>query len=130
LLQHQSYVEKLHGSALGLGDIGGDDGCDHHVALVVESDGEGGPRRPVRHGDSIRPAAAFHPADADRLPLAQSVKLAAEQFEIAHAVKLRVVRHSRRAIAESELGAQVKLDLRAAVGGAAAERTASAPLLP
>src|SRR5262249_31963379 len=57
------------------------------------------------------------------------VKLAAEQFEIAHAVKLRVVRHSRRAIAESELGAQVKLDLRAAVGGAAAERTAGAPLV-
>src|SRR5262249_42221023 len=94
-----------------------------------ESNGKGGPRRPIRHGDPIGPAAAFHPADADRLPVAQSVELAAEQFEIANTVEFGIVRHAGRAVAKAELGAQVKLNLRAAIDGPAAECATGAPLV-
>src|SRR5262249_44761596 len=83
---------------------------------------------PIRHGDPIGSAAAFHPADADRLAVAQSVELAAEQLEIAYAVELGVVRDAGRAVAKAELGPQVKLNLRAAIGGPAAECATGAPL--
>src|SRR5262249_60090862 len=95
----------------------------------VEGDGERGARRTIGYGDLIRPAAAFHPADGDHPSVAQSVELGAEQFEVAHAVELRVVRHPGRAIAKAELGAQVEIYIGAAIGGPAAERAPDAPLV-
>src|SRR5262249_17648678 len=82
-------------------------------AFIVEGDGERGARRAIGYGDLIGPAAAFHPANGDRAPVAQSVEPGAEQFEVAHAVELGVVRHAGRAIAEAELGAQVEIDVGA-----------------
>jgi hypothetical protein len=57
------------------------------------------------------------------------VKLLAEEFEIADAVKLGIVGNAGRAIAEADLGAQVDIDLDTAIGAAAAKCTAGAPLI-
>src|SRR5262249_34576077 len=102
---------------------------DHYVAFVVEGDGEHGAPRAIGYRDLIGPAATFHPADGDRAPVAQSVEPGAEQLDVTHAVELGVVRHPGRAIAEAELGAQVEIDVGAAIGGPAAECAPEAPLI-
>src|SRR5262249_35536085 len=64
-----------------------------------------------------------------RAPVAQSAELGAEQLEVAHPVELGIVRHAGGAIAEAELGAQIKIDVGAAVGGPAAECAPDTPLV-
>src|SRR5207342_2536562 len=86
-------------------------------------------RRGIRHRNLIGPAAPVHPADGNRPPVAQTLELGAEQFEVAHTVKLRIVRHAGRAIAEPELGAQVERDVGAALGGGTTECAPDAPLV-
>src|SRR5262249_51817280 len=51
------------------------------------------------------------------------------ELEVADAVELSVVRPPGRAIAEAELGAQVEIDVGAAIGGPAAECAPDAPLV-
>src|ERR1700730_15100040 len=129
--QDEVAIEEFQGSALDGGEAIalGDDRRDHHIAFVIEGDGKGGDRRPVAHGDGIGPAASMHPADGDRPPTAQAVERGAEQFEIADAIELGVVGYPGRAIAEAELGAQIKVDLAAAIRGLALERASDPPLV-
>src|SRR5205085_5437590 len=72
---------------------------------------------------------AIHPADFDFAAFGQADPLVAVELEVADAIKLRVVRHTSRAIAEADLGAQIDADLRAAIGRAATERLAQTPLV-
>src|SRR4029077_7865247 len=55
--------------------------------------------------------------------------LAANEIEVAHAIEVLVVCHTRCAIAETDLGAEIEADLAATVSRLAPERLASAPLV-
>ena len=61
------------------------------------------------------------PAGAERR------RLPADQVEVAHPLEVAVVGDARCAVAEPELGAQIDIDLAAAIGGFASERLAFAP---
>src|SRR4029077_12812771 len=55
--------------------------------------------------------------------------LAANEIEVAHAIEVLVVCHTRCAIAETDLGAEIEADLATTVSRLAPKRLASAPLV-
>src|SRR5262249_37950464 len=85
--------------------------------------------RRVAHLDLVGPAAPFHLADHNLAAIGESHPLVAVKLEIADAVELGIVRDAGRAVAESNLGPQVDVDLDAAVGARAAVGLAQAPLV-
>ena len=97
--------------------------------LSLKAMASAGTRRAVAHLDLIGTAAALHPADGDEAPFAQTLELVAVEFEIADAIQFVVIRDAGRTVAEPELGAEIDVDLGAAIGGAAMECLAGTPLV-
>ena len=110
---------------MAVGDHCGDD----HVALVVERDSKRSARSCKARSNLERPAAPAHPTDRNGPPIAQPMEGGAQQLEVTDPVELGIIGHARRAIAEAELGAKIKLDLGAAALGGADEGAAGAPLI-
>src|ERR1039457_3619438 len=105
------------------------DGGDDGVTVIVESNRQCRLSSAKWTGNRVRPAAALHPRDNDRVAGPQNRKLVAHQVEVAQAIELVVIGDTGRAIAEADLGPNIKVDLGAAVGRGALERFAVAPLV-
>ena len=82
-----------------------------------------------RTGDGVGPDSSLHPRDLDRVARTQNRWRVAHQIEVAQTSELLIVGYAGRAIAEADLGADVKVDLRAAIGGRAPEGFPFAPLV-
>src|SRR5262249_16396346 len=80
-------------------------------------------------GDRVGPAAALHPCDVDRTTGAQNGGFVAHQAEIAQTIKLIVVRNPSRAIAKSNLCADIEADFGSALVRPAVKRLALAPFV-
>ena len=79
--------------------------------------------------ESVGAAAPLHPCNADRATGSQGRGCLADQPEVGHAIKLLVVCHSGRAVAEADLGSNIDVDLNATIGRCATKRFAFAPLV-
>jgi hypothetical protein len=83
--------------------------------VIVESNRQCGLSCAKWTGDRVRPAAALHPRDGDRMAGTQNRMLVAHQVEVAQAIELFVIGYTGRAIAETDLGPNIKADLGSAV---------------
>ena len=106
-----------------------DDRGDDSVAVIIEGNGKCGVSRAIWIGNRIRPAAAVHPRDADRVAGPQHRRLVTHQTEIAQAIQFVVIGYAGRAIAEADFGADIEVDLDPAISRPAPERLALAPLI-
>src|ERR1700722_19349171 len=84
-----------------------DRGRDDHVAAVVERDGQRRARTAAGH--VIGPAPPFHLGDGNRAARIRRGKFRAEQLDIADALQLLIVGYPGAAIAEADLGPQIKV---------------------
>src|SRR5262249_35584190 len=130
-MQDATAIEKLHDTGLDRrrSIVWKYDGRDDHVAAVVEGDRQRGLARRIAGSECIGAATALHRADRDRAAGAERRRLAADKVEVAHAIEVSIFRNAGRAIAGAELGAQVELDLGAAIGGLAVKGAAGSPLI-
>src|SRR5262249_26160215 len=129
--QHAVGIEELKRHAFSHLELRliGHHGRDRDIAFVVEADGMRKDRSAVAHLDPIGAAAPIHPADLDLAAVGEADPLVAVELEVAHTIKLRVVRYTGRTIAEADLGAQIDVHLGTAIGSATAERLAQTPLV-
>src|SRR5450759_4760717 len=105
------------------------DGGDDGVTVIVECNRQCRLSGAKLTGDRVGAASALHPRDCDRVTRPQIRRLVAHQVEVAQALELVVIGYAGRAIAETDLGPNIKVDLGAAVGRGALERFALAPLV-
>ena len=130
-MQHIPAVQKLHDDGLDRRrSIVWEHHCrDDHVAPVAEGDRDRGLAWPVASGERVGATATLHPGNRDGPASAQGRNLGAEEIEVAHAIKIGVIRDTGRAIAGAELGTKIKLGLGAAIGRAARKCAAGSPLI-
>ena len=105
------------------------DGGDDGVTVIVESNRQCRLSCAKWTGDRVRPAAALHPRDGDRMAGTQNRMLVAHQVEVAQAIELVVIGYTGRAIAEADLRPNIKVDLGSAVSRLAQECFALTPLV-
>src|SRR5262245_58679250 len=103
--------------------------CNDHVATVIEGHGNCGPAASAWTQQRIGAAAALHRPYRNRAAGGKRCDVVADEFEVAHAVEVVIRRHTGRAIAESELGAQIQLDPGGTVTAAASIGFAPSPLI-
>ena len=113
-------------------DGNGEHGCrDDHVAAVVECSCYCGFAERVASGERIGAAASLHVGDGDWAAGAKCRSLAGDKTEVAHAIKVGIVRNTRIAITETELSADIEVDdLGAAAGGSCIEMPCPCPTHP
>src|SRR6516164_6753822 len=130
-MHHGLAVEKRHDAGLDRrrSIVRQYDRRDDHVAAVVEHDRYRRLARPIASGERVSATATLHPGNRDRPAGAERRNLAADEIEVAHAIEVGVIGDAGRAIAGAELGAQIELDLAAAVGRLAGKRAARPPLI-
>jgi len=103
--------------------------CDNGIAAVVERHRKRRIRCAVGRCDPIRPTAAFHPRDVDLPTRPQNRNLFAHQAEVAQAFEFSVIGNACLAVAKSDLGPDVEVDLDPAIRRRAAEGFAFAPFV-
>src|SRR5215510_12269795 len=112
---------KLHVACRGLAVRDG----NQEIAAMRHGDADPGMPRAILHAQLIRPEAAGHPGEADRLAWPQRRKARADQIEIADTIDLVVIGDAAVAIAEAEFGPDI--DCNAAALAFAAEGAAGGP---
>src|SRR5207342_2568240 len=86
-----------------------------HVAAVVVDDRYHGLAGRIACRKRIGATASLHRPDRDRPAGSEWQNLAANEIEVAHAIEVLVVCHTRCAIAETDLGAEIEADLATTV---------------
>src|SRR5260370_20516696 len=95
---------------------------NNHVAAVIEDDRDRALPWRRRSGERVSTMATVHAADPDCQARGERRNLAADQIEVAHAIEVLVICHTRGAGAEAELGTAIDVCFAAAGCGLALER--------